>query len=407
MTAQQSAIRVSKLGYVGFATPDLDRLIEYYTKALCFDLVDGAADRAFLTTGIDHHCVVVNRGDTRGRHVVGYEVWEDLDTRQKRLKDAGYESPRRSDIAPSTPDVLVLDEPGTGIPLHLSTAQGPSGVGGTRPCAPPSSATSPRSARAWTRSRASTRTCWASGGPTPSATSSCSCAATPTTTRRTSWRARSSPGMHHIAYEMRDLNHLMTTLDHLAKHDYRLHWGPGRHGPGHNLFTYHRDPDGNVIELFTQLDVMHDEAKGYFEPRPWHEDFPRYPKTWEVDIATVNQWGAGGSLPLPSTTEDVTMRLEGKRVLITGTAGGQGEAAQAMFAREGARVIGCDVQDGAAEKTAAALRAEGYDVTGSHGRPRRPEAAAAAGSTRRRSGSAASTCSTTTRPVPGSRRSPR
>lgn len=48
------------------------------------------------------------------------------------------------------------------------------------------------------------------------------------------------------------------------------------------------------------------------------------------------------------------MRLEGKRVLITGTAGGQGEAAQAMFAREGARIIGCDVQEGAAEKTADA-----------------------------------------------------
>ena len=61
-------------------------------------------------------------------------------------------------------------------------------------------------------------------------------------------------------------------LDHLASNDYRLHWGPGRHGPGHNLFTYHRDPDGNVIELFTQLDSMIDEAKGYWEPRPWHED---------------------------------------------------------------------------------------------------------------------------------------
>jgi NAD(P)-dependent dehydrogenase (short-subunit alcohol dehydrogenase family) len=58
------------------------------------------------------------------------------------------------------------------------------------------------------------------------------------------------------------------------------------------------------------------------------------------------------------------MRLENKRVLITGTAGGQGEAAQAMFAREGARVVGCDVQPGAAERTAAALRDEGYDVTG-------------------------------------------
>jgi len=58
------------------------------------------------------------------------------------------------------------------------------------------------------------------------------------------------------------------------------------------------------------------------------------------------------------------MRLEGKRVLITGTAGGQGEAAQAIFAREGARIVGCDVQDGAAQRTAEALRDEGYDVTG-------------------------------------------
>ena len=58
------------------------------------------------------------------------------------------------------------------------------------------------------------------------------------------------------------------------------------------------------------------------------------------------------------------MRLEGKRVLITGTAGGQGEAAQAMFAREGARIVGCDVQDGAAQRTAAVLQDQGYDVTG-------------------------------------------
>ena len=58
------------------------------------------------------------------------------------------------------------------------------------------------------------------------------------------------------------------------------------------------------------------------------------------------------------------MRLNGKRVLITGTAGGQGEAAQAMFAQEGARIVGCDVQDGAAQRTATILHDQGYDVTG-------------------------------------------
>lgn len=58
------------------------------------------------------------------------------------------------------------------------------------------------------------------------------------------------------------------------------------------------------------------------------------------------------------------MRLSGKRVLLTGTAGGQGEAAQSMFAREGARIVGCDVQPGAAERTAAVLAADGFDVVG-------------------------------------------
>jgi meso-butanediol dehydrogenase/(S,S)-butanediol dehydrogenase/diacetyl reductase len=58
------------------------------------------------------------------------------------------------------------------------------------------------------------------------------------------------------------------------------------------------------------------------------------------------------------------MRLSGKRVLITGTAGGQGEAAQALFAAEGARLIGCDLQEGAADRTASALRDAGHDVHG-------------------------------------------
>jgi meso-butanediol dehydrogenase/(S,S)-butanediol dehydrogenase/diacetyl reductase len=60
------------------------------------------------------------------------------------------------------------------------------------------------------------------------------------------------------------------------------------------------------------------------------------------------------------------VRLDAKRVLITGTGspGGQGAMVQAIFAREGARIVGCDIQPGAAEATAAALRQEGYDVTG-------------------------------------------
>ena len=57
-------------------------------------------------------------------------------------------------------------------------------------------------------------------------------------------------------------------------------------------------------------------------------------------------------------------RLEGKRILITGTAGGQGAAAQELFCREGARVAGCDIKPGAAEETAAQIQAAGGDAHG-------------------------------------------
>ena len=82
-------VNVSKLGYVGFETPDVDRLVEYYTRVLDFVLVEGDDRGAFLTTGSDHHCVVVTKGDTKARQVVGYELWEDLDSAEQRLKDAG------------------------------------------------------------------------------------------------------------------------------------------------------------------------------------------------------------------------------------------------------------------------------------------------------------------------------
>ena len=55
-----------------------------------------------------------------------------------------------------------------------------------------------------------------------------------------------------------------------------------RHGPGHNIYTYHRNPDDQIIELFTELDKMLDEELGYFEPRPWHRDRPQKPKVWEM-----------------------------------------------------------------------------------------------------------------------------
>lgn len=52
-------------------------------------------------------------------------------------------------------------------------------------------------------------------------------------------------------------------------------------------------------------------------------------------------------------------RLAGKTALITGTGGGQGRAAALLFAREGARVVGCDVREADDQETLELVRAEG------------------------------------------------
>jgi catechol-2,3-dioxygenase len=288
----ETPVTVSKLGYVEFSTPDLDRLAEYYTTALDFAEVERTNGEVFLTPSFDHHAVVLRQGEAKPRTSVGYEIAEELADAERRLGEAGYAVERRSDIAPGMPEVLVLAEPMTGTDIHLYDQQPRSGVGPDDSTLRPTklghvASFTPELAPMQDFYQDLLGFRWSDTIGDFFVFLRCN-----SDHHAANFMAsKSFEGMHHIAYEMRDLNHLQTMLDHLAHQDYRLEWGPGRHGAGHNIFTYHKDPDGNTIELFTQLDVIHDEAKGYFEPRPWHNDFPQYPKTWEVDLVAVNSWG--------------------------------------------------------------------------------------------------------------------
>ncbi|GAA3676753.1 VOC family protein [Arthrobacter ginkgonis] len=285
-------VRVSRLGYVAFETPDVERLTHYYTNVLGFALVHNSPGQAFLTTGGDHHSIVINRAEAAGgRSVVGYEIREDLDAAHRRLQAAGLRAERRSDIGPGTPDALVLTEPATGATLHLYEDQDPSGVSPTFDHRPSKLG----HVAAYTPSLGDMRSFyegalgfrWADSISDFFVFLRCNA----DHHAANFMQSNELRGLHHIAYEARDLNHLQLMIDNLTKHGHTLYWGPGRHAVGHNIFTYHKDPDGNSIELFTQLDVMLDEEQGYYEPRPWHERFPMYPTTWEADAAAMNMWG--------------------------------------------------------------------------------------------------------------------
>jgi hypothetical protein len=77
----------------------------------------------------------------------------------------------------------------------------------------------------------------------------------------------------------------------LSFHRIPIIWGPLRHGPGHNVSIYHRNPDEHVIEFFAELDQVLDEELGFFDPRPWHADRPQRPKVWSRDNRAVAGWG--------------------------------------------------------------------------------------------------------------------
>jgi Glyoxalase/Bleomycin resistance protein/Dioxygenase superfamily len=100
------------------------------------------------------------------------------------------------------------------------------------------------------------------------------------------------PQLHHIAFEVLEWAEIRKATDFLALNKIHLVWGPGRHVIGHNVATYHRTTDLVRVEIFTEMDQMKDEALGYWDPRPWHQERPLYPKTHGKETLR-NYWGYG------------------------------------------------------------------------------------------------------------------
>ena len=82
-------------------------------------------------------------------------------------------------------------------------------------------------------------------------------------------------GVDHHSYEAGEWNTIRDWCDRFASRRIRLMWGPGRHGPGNNLFAFIKDPDGNWIEVSAELEVI----------------MGRPVKEWPQEERTLNLWG--------------------------------------------------------------------------------------------------------------------
>jgi hypothetical protein len=90
------------------------------------------------------------------------------------------------------------------------------------------------------------------------------------------FRAPESRADHH-SYETGSWNAIRDWGDHMAKLRIPLWWGPGRHGPGNNLFFMIEDPEGHKVEFSAELELMTQEA-------PY--------RTWPHEQRTLNLWGS-------------------------------------------------------------------------------------------------------------------
>ena len=284
-------VDVSRLAAYEVHTPDLERMVDYYEHSLGLVVTERSAETAYLTTASDHHCVVVRRGEADGRAALTFELSRSLDETAERLESAGLSVERQTDPDPGVAAALVVTELGTGTPLSLVEGQAPSAA----PSVIAGRPTKLGHVASYVEDLAASQRFylevlgfrWSDMMGDFFTFLRCNADHHAINLMQSSKKR----GLFHVAFEMRDFMHLKDQLDHLSSRGHALDWGPGRHGIGHNIFTYHRDPDGNYVELFCEIDLIFDERTGHFEPRPWHETFPQGPKVWTPQPTAANKWG--------------------------------------------------------------------------------------------------------------------
>ena len=89
----------------------------------------------------------------------------------------------------------------------------------------------------------------------------------------------SSGDIDHYSYDLAEWEDFKAWCDRLTELDVTVQWGPGRHGPGNNLFVFFDDPAGNHIELSAEMEKFHDDRVIYV------------PRRWTPAPQTVNLWG--------------------------------------------------------------------------------------------------------------------
>ena len=85
--------------------------------------------------------------------------------------------------------------------------------------------------------------------------------------------------LNHVAFEMADVDGVMRGIGRLRDAGYPCVWGPGRHGPGNNVFGYFVGPHGGLVEYTSEVsEAGNDYRVGS-------------PEDWKWPPGRIDHWG--------------------------------------------------------------------------------------------------------------------
>jgi catechol 2,3-dioxygenase-like lactoylglutathione lyase family enzyme len=285
-------IKVRRLGHATISTPDMDGQIDYYGSILGLRVAEQSKDRAILVSKQGLEAVELVRGEKGQLKRLSFQIapGTDLNDVVKELGKLGIKSEKRSGISPGIAEAVTLTDPkGTPIDLYaeykfyeaaqpgyfnlLKLGHVAYRVLDVQQIVKFYSEVLGFRVSDWRGDFFVFMRC-------------------NTDHHTLNFIIDEKPQLHHIAFEVFDWSEINKAGDWLARNKIHLVWGPGRHVIGHNVATYHRNSDLVRVEIFTEMDQLKDEALGYFDPRPWHQEFPLYPKMHGPETLR-NYWGYG------------------------------------------------------------------------------------------------------------------
>ena len=101
--------------------------------------------------------------------------------------------------------------------------------------------------------------------------------------------------LNHIAFLMPEGESVMRGGGRMKDAGHPIQWGPGRHGPGNNLFNYFIDPFGIVIEYTAEVQQVDDSYQ------------TRGPAEWKWPPGRTDHWGI--SAPPTATLKEAQRRV--------------------------------------------------------------------------------------------------